>query len=377
LRRCAFFKQQVSVKLEHYWELEYVRTRFTEFRRRVQELEKADDSELARFEFKLRSEARSRSHRLNSPATDLCHACSSLHCYNAPPAPTGGSMFQSGLLRDRAIFLTGGGSGLGRSMALHFARLGARVFLVGRREEPLKETCSEIHQNGGAAAFLSCDVRDSNAVDAAFTAAENHFGEIDSLVNNAAGNFMARTEKLSPNAFHAVVGIVLYGTFNCTQAFARRRIAKKLGGNILNITTTYAAANCGSGYVVPSACAKAGVLALTTSLAVEWAKYHIRVNAIAPGPFPTEGAWSRLIPSKQFEDHAINKHPMRRFGKHGELSNLAVFLLSDMSEYINGECVVIDGAQWLRGAGEFNDLGMLPEAVWEQLESARPKKESS
>lgn len=283
-------------------------------------------------------------------------------------------MFQSDLLKDRAIFLTGGGTGLGRSMALQFARLGARMFLIGRREEPLKETCAEIHRNGGAAAFLSCDVRDFNAVESAFAAAESHFGEIDSLVNNAAGNFMARTEKLSPNAFNAVLSIVLYGTFHCTQAFARRRIAKKLGGNILNITTTYAAANCGSGYVVPSACAKAGVLALTTSLAVEWAKYHIRVNAVAPGPFPTEGAWSRLIPSKQFEEHAINKHPMRRFGKHEELCNLATFLLSDMAEYINGECVVIDGGQWLRGAGEFNDLAMLPDTVWEQIEDARPKK---
>jgi NAD(P)-dependent dehydrogenase (short-subunit alcohol dehydrogenase family) len=283
-------------------------------------------------------------------------------------------MFQPGLLKDRAIFLTGGGSGLGRSMAIHFAKLGARLFVIGRREEPLKSTCDEIHRDGGAAAYATCDVRDYEAVETAFSAAEAQFGEIDTLVNNAAGNFMARTERLSPNAFNAVVGIVLNGTFHCTEAFAKRRIAKKLGGNILNITTTYAAANSGSGYVVPSACAKAGVLALTTSLAVEWAKYHIRVNAIAPGPFPTEGAWSRLMPSKQFEEHAISKHPMKRFGKHEELTNLAAFLLSDMAEYINGECVVIDGAQWLRGAGEFNDLGMIPDAAWEQLEAARPKK---
>jgi NAD(P)-dependent dehydrogenase (short-subunit alcohol dehydrogenase family) len=283
-------------------------------------------------------------------------------------------MFQSDLLKGRAIFLTGGGSGLGRSMAIAFSELGARMFLVGRREEPLKETCSEIHRSGGAAAFATCDVREYTSVESAFAAAEGHFGEIDSLVNNAAGNFMARTEKLSPNAFNAVVGIVLNGTFHCTQAFAKRRIAKKLGGNILNITTTYAAANSGSGYVVPSACAKAGVLALTTSLAVEWAKYHLRVNAIAPGPFPTEGAWARLMPSKQFEEHSLNKHPMKRFGKHEELVNLAAFLLSDMAEYINGECVVIDGGQWLRGAGEFNDLAMLPDAVWEQMEAARPKK---
>ncbi len=283
-------------------------------------------------------------------------------------------MFQSDLLKGRAIFITGGGSGLGRSMAIEFSKLGARLFLVGRREDPLKETCAEIHRLGGAAAHATCDVRDYASVDSAFSAAEQQFGEIDSLVNNAAGNFMARTETLSPNAFNAVVGIVLHGTFHCTQAFAKRRIAKKLGGNVLNITTTYAAANSGSGYVVPSACAKAGVLAMTTSLAVEWAKYHIRLNAIAPGPFPTEGAWSRLMPSKQFEEHAINKHPMKRFGKHEELTNLAAFLLSDMSEYINGECVVIDGGQWLRGAGEFNDLALLPDAVWEQLEAARPKK---
>jgi NAD(P)-dependent dehydrogenase (short-subunit alcohol dehydrogenase family) len=283
-------------------------------------------------------------------------------------------MFQPDLLKGRSIFLTGGGTGLGRAMAIRFASLGARMFVVGRREEPLKGTCEEIHRTGGSAAYATCDVRDYSAVETAFATAESHFGEIDSLVNNAAGNFMARTEKLSPNAFNAVVGIVLNGTFHCTQAFAKQRIAKKLGGNILNITTTYAAANSGSGYVVPSACAKAGVLAMTTSLAVEWAKYHIRLNAIAPGPFPTEGAWSRLMPSKQFEEHAISKHPMKRFGKHEELTNLAAFLLSDMAEYINGECVVIDGGQWLRGAGEFNDLGMLPDAVWDQLESARPKK---
>jgi NAD(P)-dependent dehydrogenase (short-subunit alcohol dehydrogenase family) len=283
-------------------------------------------------------------------------------------------MFQSDLLKGRAIFLTGGGSGLGRSMAIAFAKLGAHMFLIGRREEPLKETCSEIRRLGGSAAFATCDVREFASVESAFAAAEEHFGEIDSLVNNAAGNFMARTEKLSANAFNAVIGIVLNGTFHCTQAFAKRRIAKKSGGNILNITTTYAAANSGSGYVVPSACAKAGVLALTTSLAVEWAKYHIRVNAIAPGPFPTEGAWSRLMPSKQFEEQAINKHPMKRFGNHEELVNLAAFLLSDMAEYINGECVVIDGGQWLRGAGEFNDLATLPDVVWERMEAARPKK---
>jgi NAD(P)-dependent dehydrogenase (short-subunit alcohol dehydrogenase family) len=283
-------------------------------------------------------------------------------------------MFQQDLLKDRAIFLTGGGTGLGRSMALRFAELGARMFLVGRREEPLKEVRDEIHRLGGAAAYATCDVRDYAAVEAAAAQADEQFGRIDTVVNNAAGNFMARTEKLTPNAFNAVVSIVLNGSFNCTQTFGKRWIAQKLGGNVLNIVTTYAATNAGSGFVVPSACAKAGVLAMTRSLAVEWAKYHIRMNAIAPGPFPTEGAWSRLMPSKQFEEHGKEKHPMKRFGRHEELTNLAAFLLSDMAEYINGECVVIDGGQWLRGAGEFNDLLLLPEAAWEAMEAARGKK---
>ena len=283
-------------------------------------------------------------------------------------------MFQQDMLKDRAIFLTGGGSGLGRSMALHFAMLGARMFLVGRREEPLREVCDEIQRGGGSAAFATCDVRDYQAVEAAAQKAGDQFGRIDTVINNAAGNFMARTEKLTPHAFNAVVGIVLNGTFHCTQVFAKKWIAEKLGGNVLNIVTTYAAANCGSAFVVPSACAKAAVLAMTTSLAVEWAKYNIRVNAIAPGPFPTEGAWSRLMPSKQFEEHAKESHPLKRFGRHQELTSLAAFLLSDMAEYINGECVVIDGGQWLRGAGEFNNLLLLPESAWDTMEAARPKK---
>jgi len=283
-------------------------------------------------------------------------------------------VFQRDMLKGRGIFLSGGGSGLGRSMALHFAMLGARMFLVGRRAEPLREVSDEIHRGGGSAAFATCDVRDYAAVEVAAESACEQFGRIDTVINNAAGNFMARTEKLSANAFNAVVSIVLNGTFNCTQAFAKKWIAEKVGGNVLNIVTTYAAANCGSAFVVPSACAKAGVLAMTRSLAVEWAKYHIRLNAIAPGPFPTEGAWSRLMPSKQFEQHAKDTHPMKRFGRHEELTSLAAFLLSDMAEYINGECVVIDGGDWLRGAGEFNDLLLLPDSAWETMEASRAKK---
>ncbi len=280
-------------------------------------------------------------------------------------------MFQSDLLAGRVVLITGGGTGLGRSMALRLAQLGARMFLLGRREEPLRETAEKIRAAGGACGFACGDVRDPAAVESAVAAAEKQFGRVDTLVNNAAGNFIARTEKLSPHAFAAVVGIVLHGTFHCTLALGRRWIAARQPGTVLNIVTTYASAGSGSGFVVPSACAKAGVLAMTRSLAVEWARYRIRLNAIAPGPFPTEGAWSRLMPSKDYEEHARNAHPMKRFGRHDELANLAAYLLSEQAEYINGECVVIDGGLWLRGAGEFNDLADLPEAAWEQMEQAR------
>lgn len=282
-------------------------------------------------------------------------------------------MFKADLLKERRILITGGGTGLGRSMAICFAKLGAGVFLIGRRNEPLADTSREIRTAGGRAGYACCDVRDFAAVENAIAAAEKELGGVDTLVNNAAGNFIARTEKLSPNAFNAVVGIVLQGTFHCTLALGRKWIAARQAGNILNIAATYAAVGSGSGFVVPSACAKAGVLAMTRSLAVEWAKYSIRLNAIAPGPFPTEGAWSRLLPTKDLEERARQAHPMKRFGRHEELANLAAYLVSDMSEYVNGECVVIDGALWLRGAGEFNDFVDFPEAAWDVLEASRKK----
>lgn len=280
-------------------------------------------------------------------------------------------MFEADLLKGRAILVTGGGTGLGRSMALRFAELGAKVFLAGRREEPLRLTAAEIGAKGGTAAWTPCDVRDFAAVEKMVEAAAREFGGVDTLVNNAAGNFIARTETLSANAFQAVVSIVLHGTFHCTQALGRRWIAARQPGTVLNIVTTYA--ETGSGFVVPSACAKAGVLAMTRSLAVEWARHRIRLNAIAPGPFPTEGAWSRLMPSKEYEERVKSAHPMKRFGRHDELANLAAYLLSSQADYINGACVVIDGGQWLRGAGEFNDLVELPEALWERMEAARKK----
>jgi NAD(P)-dependent dehydrogenase (short-subunit alcohol dehydrogenase family) len=280
-------------------------------------------------------------------------------------------MFQKDLLAGRAVLITGGGTGLGRSMSLRLAELGAKMFLVGRRPEPLEKTAAAIRAAGGICGFAICDVREPAAVEAAVAEAERQLGRVDTLINNAAGNFIARTEKLSPNAFAAVVGIVLHGTFHCTLAMGRRWIAEKKPGTILNIVTTYAAAGSGSGFVVPSACAKAGVLAMTRSLAVEWARHNIRLNAVAPGPFPTEGAWSRLMPTKDYEERARLQHPMKRFGRHEELANLAAYLVSEQSAYVNGECVVIDGGLWLRGAGEFNDLAELPDSAWEMLEQSR------
>lgn len=282
-------------------------------------------------------------------------------------------MYAKDLLAGRTILITGGGTGLGRAMALRMAELGARMFLVARREGPLRDTAAAIGAAGGTAGWATADVRQPEAVEAAIARAEAELGPVDTLVNNAAGNFLARTETLSTNAFNAVVGIVLGGTFHMTQALGRRWIARGSGGVVLNIVTTYAATGSGSGYVVPSACAKAGVLAMTRSLAVEWARYRIRLNAIAPGPFPTEGAWSRLLPVKEMEERALRFHPLHRFGRAEELADLAVYLVAPQSDYVNGECVVIDGGLWLRGAGEFNDAGELPDAVWEQMERARKR----
>jgi len=282
-------------------------------------------------------------------------------------------MYRADLLKGQHILVTGGGTGLGKAMAQRFAELGAKVSITGRRAEPLKETTEEIRAKGGAGFHTTCDVRDFEAVEKMIEACEKAQGPIDTLVNNAAGNFIARTEKLSPNAFNAVVGIVLQGSFYCTLVMGRKWIAAKKPGNVLSISTTYASSGSGSGYVVPSACAKAGVLAMTRSLAVEWARYKIRLNAIAPGPFPTHGAFSRLLPSAELEERAKNANPMKRFGRPEELANLAVYLVSAESEYVNGECVVIDGGEWLKGAGEFNMFGELNEEGWAELEKGRKK----
>lgn len=281
-------------------------------------------------------------------------------------------MFQSDLLRGETILITGGGSGLGRAMAERAASLGAAVAVLGRRTEPLEETVEAIRGAGGTAAWASADVRDPDLVTAAVDRVEAEIGPLTGLVNNAAGNFLAATEDLSANAFNAVVQIVLNGTFHTTQEVGRRWIERGVGGSILSIVTTYAW--MGSPFVVPSACAKAGVLALTRSLAVEWATYGIRSNAIAPGPFPTEGAFSRLMPENMAEE-ARQAIPLKRFGRPEELADLAVFLLSPMAGFINGECVVIDGGEWLHSGQEFSRFTDQPRAhVKAMLEALKPKR---
>lgn len=265
--------------------------------------------------------------------------------------------FRPDLLSGKTTLITGGGTGLGRSMALRLAGLGARVAVVGRRPEPLADTVAAIRAAGGTAAAAPCDVRDPASLAAAFDAVEAELGPVNQLINNAAGNFLAASEDLSPNAFNAVVQIVLYGTFHATMDFGRRLIARQAPGQVLAIATTYA--ETGSAFVLPSACAKAGVLAMVRSLAVEWATYGIRLNAIAPGPFPTEGAFSRLMASPAMEREAINRIPLRRFGEHWELTNLVAYLLSDASPYQTGDLVTIDGGEALFSGQEFAGFARL------------------
>lgn len=286
-------------------------------------------------------------------------------------------MLRNNALVDKVIVVTGGGSGLGKAMTKYFLELGAKVAITSRDLEKLKTTASELEaQTNGNCLPIQCDVRHYDQVEAMLAAVLKNFGKVDVLLNNAAGNFISPTERLSANAFDTIIDIVLKGSKNCTLAFGKHWIeTKQTNCNVLNIVTTYAWT--GSGYVVPSATAKAGVLAMTRSLAVEWAKYGIRMNAIAPGPFPTKGAWDRLLPGDLAEKFDMSKKvPLRRVGDHQELANLAAYLVSDFSAYINGEVVTIDGGEWLQGAGQFNILEKIPQEMWDMLETMIKNKGS-
>ncbi len=280
-------------------------------------------------------------------------------------------MLKEGALKGKTILITGGGTGLGKSMGTYFSELGTNLIITSRKLEVLQKTAEEIHtKTGNQVLPLECDVREYEQVEKVIEQSKKQFGQVDVLLNNAAGNFISPTERLSHRAFDTVVDIVLKGSYNFTLALGKSWIEDKHPGNILSIVTTYAWT--GSGYVVPSAAAKAGVLAMTRSLAVEWARYGVRCNAIAPGPFPTKGAWDRLLPGdlkKKFDP--ANKVPVGRVGEHQELANLAAYLVSDYSAYVNGEVITIDGGEWLKGAGEFNQLDQIPEELWDAMELSR------
>ena len=275
-------------------------------------------------------------------------------------------MFKENLLKNKVVLVTGGGTGLGKAMSTRFSELGAIVIITSRKIDILKQTAEEIQEKtGNIVVAKQTDVRKYFENEKVLQEIYNEFGKLDVLVNNAAGNFISPTERLSYKAFDTIVNIVLKGTYNFTLAAGKHWIENNQPGTVLNIITTYA--YTGSGYVVPSSISKAGVLNLTRSLAAEWGKYNIRLNAIAPGPFPTKGAWKRLLPDPSMEQELVNRIPLKRVGKHIELANLASFLVSDYSSYINGEQITIDGGEWLGGAGQFNWAEKITNNEWDTL----------
>ncbi len=281
-------------------------------------------------------------------------------------------MFKGKIFNGKTILVTGGGTGLGRSMATYLSGLGANIVIVSRKQEVVEATAAEIEaQTGNPVLALPHDVRDYRNIKKLQQTILRRFGRIDGLINNAAGNFISPTERLSYKAFDTVVDIVLKGSYYLTLALGKYWIQEKIPGSVLNIVTTYA--STGSGYVVPSSIAKAGVLNLTRSLAAEWGKYQIRLNAIAPGPFPTKGAWERLFPDPSMGEALLNRIPLKRVGKHEELCHLAAYLLSDYAAYMTGEVVTIDGGEWLAGAGEFNFLEQLSEQDWDALQKQKKR----
>lgn len=284
---------------------------------------------------------------------------------------------QKDALKGKTIVVTGGGTGLGKAMATYFSELGANLVISSRKLSVLEAAATEISgKTGNQVIPVACDIRNTEEVSNLRIQAEKAFGQVDVLLNNAAGNFISPTERLSANAFSTIIDIVLKGTVNCTLEFGKNWIEKKQQANVLNIITTYAFT--GSGYVVPSAVAKGGVLTLTRSLAVEWGKYGIRHNAIAPGPFPTKGAWDRLLPGDLAAKFDFkNRVPLKRVGDHQELANLAAFLVSDYAAYINGEVITIDGGEWLQGAGQLSGLEAIQPEMWDAIEETIRKNSKS
>ena len=282
------------------------------------------------------------------------------------------TMFRADLLKGKRFLVTGGGTGLGKEMADEFAKLGAEVYICGRRGPVLEETAKELSKTHNTrVTALECDIRVPDAVDDMMTRAFNE-GPLDGLVNNAAGNFISRTKDLSPNGFNAIANIVFHGTFYVTLAAGKRWIEQKKKANVISILTTWVWN--GGPFTVPSAMSKAGINIMTKSLAVEWAPHGIRLNAIAPGPFPTKGAWERLNPGSMRSgtmgsetDSSAGGNPMGRVGQMEELRNLATFLMADGCDYLTGETIAIDGGGFLGGGGNFSQLSKLGDSEWEAI----------